>query len=249
MRSCAAARTCRRAPGPGAADNPPGSPAPRAAGCLGMDEHPSLRDSVLATSAGAGLIHTSVMGRSMPARPGFATRWRMSAPNRSNTSTTLATAGNTRFESSASPMPSPASPTPASSKQSDAAHRKMSAGPGDTASSSMRSLIQTASTPRGCNGSAARSIQPTPISSSSLRPCTASPRSGPADHRPAGAADPRSSADGYAAYGGCATSLRSQQPYLILRMINSVLCLPARRTGPSARDSAAGIRAGEHKTC
>ena len=32
----------------------------------------------------------------------------------------------------------------------------------------------------------------------SLRPCTASPRSRPADHQPANAADPRSSPDGYA---------------------------------------------------
>jgi hypothetical protein len=71
-------------------------------------------------------------------------------------------------------------------------------GPWGYHESSMRSpILTTGSTPRGCNGSADTSIQPTPRSRSSLRPCTASPRSGPAGHPPAGVADPRSSADGY----------------------------------------------------
>jgi hypothetical protein len=72
------------------------------------------------------------------------------------------------------------------------------ADPGDIRSSSTRSLIRTTrSTPRASNGSAATSIQPMPMSRPSLRPCTASPRNGTADHQPATAADPRSSPDGY----------------------------------------------------
>ena len=54
------------------------------------------------------------------------------------------------------------------------------------------------STPKRCSGSAAPSIQPTPTPRPSLRPCTASPRSGPANHQPGNVADLRSSADGYA---------------------------------------------------
>src|SRR3954447_14040405 len=46
-----------------------------------------------AASAGAGLIRTSATDGSTPAKPGSSTRWRTSAPDRSNTSTTSATAG------------------------------------------------------------------------------------------------------------------------------------------------------------
>lgn len=51
-------------------------------------EHPSGH----ATSAGARPIQTSVTVRSMPANPGSSTSWRTPAPDRSNTSTTSATA-------------------------------------------------------------------------------------------------------------------------------------------------------------
>jgi hypothetical protein len=92
----------------------------------------------------------------------------------------------------------PALSIPASSMQPDAARQRMSAAPGDTASSSLRSLIQTTrNMPRCCNGSVGTSIQTTSTPRHSLRPCAASPRSRPADHRPANAADPRSSPDEY----------------------------------------------------
>ena len=54
------------------------------------------------TLAGVAPIQTSATDRSMPARPGSSTCWRMSAPGRSNTSTTSATAGSTQSASSAS---------------------------------------------------------------------------------------------------------------------------------------------------
>ena len=58
---------------------------------------------------------------------------------------------HTRSASSASLIPCPAPPTRVFSKQPDAARQRMSAGPGVTASSSMRSLTRTTrSTHRGC---------------------------------------------------------------------------------------------------
>ena len=73
-------------------------------------------------------------------------------------------------------------------------------------------LDEPRSTPRGCNGSVAPSIQTMSAPRHSLRSCTASPRSRPADHQPASTADPRSSPDG----------TDPRPVYLVLRGGNSV---------------------------
>jgi Plasmid pRiA4b ORF-3-like protein len=71
--------------------------------------------------------------------------------------------------------------------------------PGDTTSSSMQLLIRTTrNMPRGSSGSAATLIPTTSMLRHSLRPCTASQKSGAASHRPVSGPDPGSSADGYA---------------------------------------------------
>src|SRR5689334_16941424 len=75
----------------------------------------------------------------------------------------------------------------------------MSAAPGDTATSSTRSPIRTTrNMPRGSNGSEATSIPTAQMLRHSLRPCTASQKSGTAAHCPVSGPDPGSSADGYA---------------------------------------------------
>src|ERR1700760_763821 len=74
----------------------------------------------------------------------------------------------------------------------------MSAAPGDTVTYSRPSLTQTTrNMPKGSSGSAATLIRTTPILRHSLRPCTASQRSGAAGHRPVSGRDPGSSAEGY----------------------------------------------------
>src|ERR1700761_1555335 len=74
----------------------------------------------------------------------------------------------------------------------------MSAAPGDTVTYSRPSLTQTTTNmPKGSSGSAATLIRTTPILRHSLRPCTASQRSGAAGHRPVSGRDPGSSAEGY----------------------------------------------------
>src|SRR5690242_991734 len=74
----------------------------------------------------------------------------------------------------------------------------MSAAPGDTATSSTRSPIRTTrNMPRGSSGSEATSIPTAQMLRHSLRPCTASQKSGTAAHCPVSGPDPGSSADGY----------------------------------------------------